>query len=421
MSAHYDAAQAVAAAVDAGRIHARIAALANIGGTAQGGVDRPAFSAAERDATDLFALWCAAAGLTVAYDSFGNLFASSDGNRPGTIVSAAGSHLDTVPDGGKFDGVLGCVGALAAVEAMHAAGVAPPVPLEVVVWRCEEPYRFMQGRVGSLVYAGKMSPDDLTPRGTPFDLPAWLASEQDRPQRAAGRTLGSILELHIEQGRRLEDAATQIGIVTAVSGTTRQRLTVRGAADHSGATPMELRHDALCAAAELVLAAERAARAEPLPESVATAAILTATPGAMNVVPGGADVWLDIRGTDAASVQRMVESIAAEAAHIARRRGVSITTETLTRATPVSLDAALVQTVASAAQSLGYTAMHMASGAGHDAQSVADRTRAGMIFVPSRGGISHSPNEWTDPDDLVRGVRVLAATWVEHTLRQSAG
>lgn len=412
-----DMARNVATAVDATRVMQRIESLAAIGAVPNGGVDRPAFSDTERAATELFARWMREAGLTVAYDAFGNLFGSTDGNAPDTAVSAAGSHLDTVPNGGWYDGVIGCVGALEVLAAMRAVGLAPPVPMEVVVWRSEEPYRFVQGRVGSLVYAGKLAVADLTPRDPTFDVAATLADEPDRPRRAQGRNLTTLLELHIEQGRRLEQAGIDIGVVTAISGATRLRLTLTGAADHSGATPMRLRHDALCAAAEVVLATEKAGIAEERPESVATAVILTAAPGAMNVIPGQAELYLDIRSTDIASVERMVQAISSAADAVGKRRGIAVEIATLTRAAPVDLDATLVAQIEERARALGYSMMRMASGAGHDVQSVADTTRTGMIFVPSRGGISHAPEEYTAPDAILRGIRALAATWIDSTMR----
>lgn len=392
----------------------RIEALAQIGGLPNGGVDRPAFSDTERAATELFAQWMHEAGLTVRYDEFGNMFGSSDGNAPNVSVAAAGSHLDTVPSGGRYDGVIGCIGALETIEAMRDAGITSAKPMEVVVWRAEEPYRFMQGRVGSLIFAGKLAIADLVHRGEPFDMAAWLQAEGDRPARAPGRTLVSLLELHIEQGKRLEDAGRVIGVVTAISGTTRLNLAVTGVADHSGATPMELRHDALCAAAEIVLAVEQAGLAEPMPESVATTAILAATPGAMNVVPGGTELFLDIRGTERASIERMVDVIAHMAGDIAARRGVTAVISHLTHGTPVMLEPAMVASIERTAHALGYLPMRMASGAGHDAQSVADRTRVGMLFVPSKGGVSHAPHESTSAAEIAAGIRVLAAEWVSH-------
>ena len=414
-------ARRVADAVRLDRVLARLDALAAIGGTANGGVDRPAFSDAERHVTALFAGWCSALGLTVAYDDFGNLFASSDGNAAHGITHAAGSHLDSVPNGGRYDGALGCVAALEAAEAMRDAGFTPQHPLEIVVWRAEEPYRFAQGRVGSLIYAGSLTVDDLVPRDTAFNVRPFLAAEaaearEARPRRAAGRGFASLLELHIEQGRRLEAGGAQIGVVTAVSSTRRLCLTFTGVADHSGATPMELRHDALLAAAEVALAAERVARAEPLAESVATAVAISALPGAMNVVPGSAELLLDIRSTDPDAIARIAAKIGGAAHDVTEGRGVAVGVETLSRGAPVRFDSVVIAEIESVAHALGYVAERMASGAGHDTQSVAHLTRAGMLFVPSRDGISHNPAEYTAPDEIERGVRTLAAVWARRLL-----
>ncbi len=416
-----DAARRVADAVRLDRVQARLDALAQIGGTPDGGVDRPAFSDAEREVTALFAGWCAELGLTVTYDDFGNLFASSDGNAAGGVTHAAGSHLDSVPNGGRYDGALGCVAALETVEAMGDAVFAPVAPFEIVVWRAEEPYRFAQGRVGSLICAGSLTVDDLVPRDPTFDVRPYLAAEAretraTRPRRAAGRGFASLLELHIEQGRRLEASGGHIGVVTAVSSTRRLCLTFTGVADHSGATPMELRRDALLAAAEVALATERVAQEEPLAESVATAVAISATPGAMNVVPGGAELLLDIRSTDPDAISRMAVKIGGVAQDMTEGRGVAVGVETLMRGDPVRFDAAVVAEIEATARALGYTAERMASGAGHDTQSMAHLTRAGMLFVPSRGGISHNPAEYTAPDEIERGVRTLAAVWARRVL-----
>lgn len=408
-------ARRAADAVRLDRVLARLDALARIGGTPNGGMDRPAFSDAEREATALFAGWCIQLGLTVAYDGFGNFFASSDGNAPDGMAHAAGSHLDTVPDGGRYDGALGCVAAIEAVAAMRDAGITPHRPLEIVVWRAEEPYRFVQGRVGSLIYAGSLTPDALVPRDPAFDVRSHLAREarEHKPLRAVGRGFASLLELHIEQGRRLEDSGADIGIVLAVSNAKRLRLTFAGVADHSGATPMDVRHDALLAAAEVALAAERVALRESLPESVATAVAMTVSPGATNVVPGRAELLLDVRSTDADAIARMTAMIGGAAQEMTERRGVAVTVETLMRGEPVRFDPEVVAEIEATARALGYRTLRMASGAGHDTQSVAHLMRAGMLFVPSRDGISHNPAEYTTPEQIASGVRTLAAVWAK--------
>jgi hydantoinase/carbamoylase family amidase len=358
------------------------------------------------------------ARLTVARDAIGNLFGSTDENQPGVSPLAAGSHIDTVPDGGRYDGRLGVVGAIEAIEALRAAGVTPARPLEVIVWRCEEPSRFPAGRIGSQVFGGDLAIEELLPQGESFGLAARLAAEAvvEVPERANGRPLASYLELHIEQGKRLEDAGVQIGVVTAIAAATRVRIDIVGAADHSGATPMGLRHDALCAAAELVLATERAGFARAGEHIVATAVRIAAEPGALNVVPGRVELWLDVRGIEALPIVQTIDQIRADAGQIAAARGVTIALQETAAGTPVRFAPETIAGIDATARALGYTTVQMPSGAGHDAQTVAPLAPAGMIFVPSVAGISHAPTEFTPPEAIERGVRTLAAEWARQAL-----
>lgn len=402
----------VARAVEPDRVIERLATLAHVGGQADGGVTRIAFSDEEREATDLVSEWLRAAGLHPTFDAFGNLFASTDANAPGAAPSLCGSHLDTVPSGGRFDGALGVVAAIEAVEAMRAARALPERPLEVVVWRCEEPVRFAHGKVGSLLFSGQIARADLHPvQDPPLDLEAALAADGERPRRDPSRGVASCLELHIEQGRRLQDAGRQVGVVTAVAAPIRLRASVTGRADHSGATPMGARRDALCAAAELVLAVERAGAAESAHESVATAADVEVRPGAMNVVPGAATVLVDVRGIDAPSMARVVATIERAARDVAAARGVEIAVQTLSHGTPTPFSDAVVDTLVETTRAVGLEPLVLPSGAGHDTQCLADLAPCGMLFVPSVDGVSHSPAELTREEDVAAGVRALAAAW----------
>jgi hydantoinase/carbamoylase family amidase len=403
---------AVAAAVEPARMLGRLAELAQIGAVPGGGVTRLAFSPEEREAERLVLGWLESAGLTVRYDAFGNLFAATDDAGEDVTVSLCGSHLDTVPNGGRFDGALGVVAAIESVEAMRAAGALPERPLEVVVWRCEEPVRFAQGKAGSLVFSGLVGPDELRPiEEPPLDLAAALAADGDRPRRAASRRIDTCLELHIEQGSRLERSGNALGVVTAIAAPIRLRITFTGSADHSGATPMADRRDALCGAAELVLAVEQAALDEVAASSVATAAAVECRPGAMNVVPGEAALFVDVRGVDAASMERIVESLETCAAEIAERRMLGVEIEVLSRGVPTPLSPLVAERLTEVAAALGLSTLQMPSGAGHDVQCLAHLAEAGMLFVPSVGGISHSPDELTRDEDVVAGTRALAACW----------
>ncbi len=281
-----------------------------------------------------------------------------------------------------------------------------------MIWRCEEPVRYAHGKVGSLLFSGQIARADLHPvQEPPFDLAAALRADGERPRRDPSRSVASCLELHIEQGRRLEEAGVQVGVVTAVAAPIRLRATVTGRADHSGATPMNGRRDALCAAAELVLAVERAGRAESAAESVATTADVGVSPGAMNVVPGAATLLIDVRGIDAPSMERVRAAISAAAAAIAGRRAVRIAVDTLSRGTPTRFDPAVVDALAGTVEHVGSPPLRMPSGAGHDTQCLAGMAQCGMLFVPSVGGISHAPDELTHDADVVAGARALAAAW----------
>jgi hydantoinase/carbamoylase family amidase len=404
--------QAVAAAVDQTRVSTRLEELSRIGGQPSGGVTRIAFSAEEREATDLVASWMREAGLTVSFDWFGNMFGATDRNRPGAVVSMAGSHLDTVPNGGRFDGALGVVASVESVLAMQSAGFTPAMPLEVVVWRCEEPVRFSQGKAGSLLFTSQLTRTDLRPiENPPLDLPTALVQDGERPQRAANRRIAICLELHIEQGRRLERAGLRIGVVTAVAAPIRLRIHVQGSADHSGATPMTERHDALCAAAEIVLAIEQLARLEATHGTVATGTNLTCLPGAMNVIPGQAVLLVDVRGIDMASMNRLVDEIAARSRELETAREVQVRIETLSRGMPTRFNPHMVQMLSEVVQAVGYEPLLLPSGAGHDTQCLAEMAEVGMLFVPSVGGVSHAREEFTQPEDVIAGVRALAACW----------
>jgi len=317
-----------------------------------------------------------------------------------------------VPNGGRYDGALGVVAAIEAVEAMRTANALPERPLEVVVWRCEEPVRFSQGKVGSLLFTDQVSLDDLVPLGEPpLDVVSALAAEHRRPRREPSRRVASCLELHIEQGRQLENANRAVGVVTAVAAPIRLSVDVRGRADHSGATPMDDRCDALCAAAEVILAVEEAGRREAASGSAATSARVVAQPGTINVVPGEANVLVDVRGIDPASMERIVERVRTASAEIGERRAVGLTVTVLSKGAPTLLDRAVVDALADAVRAVGDEPLLLPSGAGHDAQCLADIADVAILFVPSVNGASHCPEEETDPVDLVAGVRALAAGW----------
>ena len=395
-----------ARAVDGGRVLAHLAELAKIGVDPAGGISRTAYSAADREAVALAEEWMCEAGLTVAADQYGNVFGSSDGNRPNVKVSLSGSHLDTVPNGGALDGAYGVVAAIEAAYAILSSGEHPRRPLEVVIWRCEEPVRFAHGKVGSYLFGGRLTTSELVALSySPTTLADLLSGEPERSSRASDRAVATAIELHIEQGRRLEDAGCRLGIVTGVASPTRMRIVVSGRADHSGATPMQLRRDALCAAAEVVLLVEQAPAEEAAAGTVATTAAVTCEPNAINVIPGRVELLIDVRGTEKGSIDRVVMAIQVGSQLIAKKRGVAIDDQVMSRALPTVLDPDLVKLCEEAASLLGSATMRMPSGAGHDIQALEQSSKTCMLFVPSIGGVSHSPDEASLDEDLVGGAR----------------
>jgi hydantoinase/carbamoylase family amidase len=391
-------------------LHARLAELATFGATAEG-IDRPLFSAAEHAARVRFAVWAQAAGLSVEQDRVGNVFARLAGREDGPPVQC-GSHLDTVRNGGAYDGAYGVVGGLAALERIAASGAPPKRALEVVAWAGEEGSRFPLGCLGSAVYAGLSAYDDVAAlvgddgvafadavRG-PHGRLAAIPVRDGFPAPAA------YLELHIEQGPVLEARGARLGIVTAIAGQRRLQVTIDGTAGHAGTIPMRDRADALCAASELVLTVERAALAAE--DAVATVGMLNVEPNQTNIVPGRVVFRVDIRSVDDARVVEIERRLREAAAEIAPARRVGIRVEQLEVRAAVPMYGRLRDLVRAACRPLDPHAIDIASGAGHDAMCVAHVAPAAMIFVPSIGGRSHVGDERTAPADLDLGVDALA-------------
>ena len=380
-----------------------------------GGITREVYTPTYRAALDRVAAWMGDAGLETRLDAVGNLFGRWAGTDDEPRV-LTGSHVDTTLNAGRYDGVLGVLGAIDAVRALRADGFAPRRAIEVVAWAGEEP-RFGTGCVGSRAAAGALARADLDAlvdrdgvsmaaalRGAGFD--------PDRVADAAIDPAGvhALVELHIEQGIVLETAGEPLGVVTAIAAPHDFRLTFRGAATHAGATPMHLRRDALAGAAEAMVALERITRESPSGTTVGTVGVVRALPGAINVVPGVVELDVDVRDTDSESRESVVAGIEAAAREIAARRRLELDLTPIVEDVPVACDPRVVEAAAAAAEALDLPYRRMTSGAYHDAMIMGARVPIGMIFVPSRGGVSHHPDEYTAPADLARGVQVLAGT-----------
>lgn len=386
--------------------------LSRVGYHKRGRFDRLAFTERDLRARSVFGALARAAGLSTSTDGFGNVIGElgPDAGPGGTVV--IGSHLDTVPTGGRFDGTVGLLAGLEVARRIHEEGPVPHARLRLVMFVCEESSRFGMATLGSKVVAGTVEPEQLLAltdrsgiRLGDLVRPLGVNAETIRASVWPAGSVACYLELHIEQGPVLEHLGVPIGIVTAIAAPTRLRATVEGHQDHSGATPMSLRHDALAAAAELILAVEREGRAgEP---AVATVGICDVTPGAYNVVPGLVTLGIDIRSTDLGQKTRIVEAIRGHARAIASMRDLSIDVDMISDEAPITLDPTLTQLLEESCQALKVRFHRMPSGAGHDAMEMAAVAPAAMLFVPSERGVSHREDEWTDPAAIALGSEVL--------------
>ncbi|HSB69809.1 MAG TPA: Zn-dependent hydrolase [Candidatus Methylomirabilis sp.] len=404
-------------AVNLGRLMADLETFSAIGGDGKGGVTRLAFTPPDRSARRLFQEKLTQAGLVVRVDAIGNVFGRRGGREQGLPPVLLGSHLDSVPDGGRFDGPLGVLSALEVIRMLSDGRVETRRPIEVVCFAAEESSRFGSGTLGSKAVVGKLRPDML---GALRDAEGRTLAEVLRECGLSPDSLGEVrrqpgayhayLELHLEQGAVLEHAGIPVGLVTGIAAPTRFRVSYTGRADHSGATPMGLRRDALVAAADLVLSVRRIVLAHGSPTSVGTVGVLRVQPGAMNVIPGQVSLGIDLRDIDAEAKRRVAKKVAAAARRIARKWKAEVSVETVTDESPVPLSERVRQIGAAACQACGVPCMELPSGAGHDAMYIAEIAETGMIFVRCREGISHNPAEFVDPQDAAAGAAVLAET-----------
>lgn len=375
-----------------------------------GRLTRRSLSPQLRAAYDLVSGWMRAAGMTVYEDSVGSLVGSYPANRSAARTLIIGSHLDTVRDAGKYDGPLGVLVGLAAVERLSRAGRRLPFAVDVVAFSEEEGLRY-PSFLGSRAMAGSFDLAALEAQDADGVAladairafggdPELIAQDARRPQDVLG-----YLEVHIEQGPALEQADLPVGAVTAITGLSRAGLTFTGTAGHAGTVPMDLRRDALCAAADFVLAAERHARATP--GLVATVGELRAAPGASNVIPGAATLSLDLRHQDEGARLGGLAALRAQAEQIAAARGLTVAWEEGYSQPAVPMAPALRARLGAAIAAAGYTPTELPSGAGHDAAIIAGLTDAAMLFVRCAGGVSHNPAEAVTTQDVAVAIEVV--------------
>ncbi|MGX5663322.1 Zn-dependent hydrolase [Diaphorobacter nitroreducens] len=399
---------ATALRIDGARLWQSLMDLARIGGTPKGGVCRIALTDLDRQGRDLFVQWAREAGCSIRIDAIGNIFARRAGADDSLAPVMTGSHIDTQPTGGKFDGNYGVMAGLEVVRTLNAAGVRTRAPIEVAVWTNEEGSRFVPVMMGSGVFAGAFTLEHaLAQRDAQgVSVAEALAAIGYAGQAGAAPAVAAYFEAHIEQGPVLENHERVIGVVQAALGQRWYDVTVQGMEAHAGPTPMELRQDALLAASALVAEVNRIAL-DRLPHARGTVGSLEVHPNSRNVIPGRVKLSVDLRAPDDAQLLDMDAALRAACARIAAERGLAIDVEQVVYFPPQPFTPHLVEAVRANAADLGYSCMDVVSGAGHDAVYVARVAPAAMIFVPCADGISHNEIEDADPAHLEAGCNVL--------------
>ena len=397
--------------VNGERLWASLMELARIGATAKGGVCRLAASDLDGEARRLFIRWCEAAGCTVRVDRIGNIFARRPGRNPALPPVMTGSHLDTQPTGGKFDGAYGVMAGLEVVRTLNDLGYETEAPIEIVAWTNEEGSRFSPAMIGSGVFAGVFDlaygldrPDNVSG--------VTLGAELARigfagPEPVGGRPLAAYFEAHIEQGPVLEAAGRTIGVVTGAQGQRWYEVTVTGQEGHAGTTPMPRRRDALVGAARMIDAVNHIGHAHA-PDARATVGFVRVGPNSRNTIPGSVFFTVDFRHPEDAVLTAMDRALRDACARLAADSGgLAVAVEEFWYFPPTPFDPAMVAAVRRAAAAQGFSHQDIVSGAGHDAVYMARIAPTAMIFVPCKDGISHNEIEDARPADLAAGCTVL--------------
>jgi N-carbamoyl-L-amino-acid hydrolase len=408
--------------IDIQRLQREIDELALITEAEPPVVTRVLFSEADLRGREFVKKLCRAAGLTLRADAVGNIFARWDGANGKLSPVATGSHIDAIPNAGRYDGVVGVLGAIEAIRALKKTGHRLQRAIELVVFTAEEPTRFGIGCVGSRLLSGVLAPEKATA------LRDRDGKSLDEWRQGAGYTgsldsvrlpkdgYAAFVELHIEQGPILELENTAIGIVEKIAAPSTLRMRLTGEGGHAGGTLMPGRRDALLTGAEIALAVERAVTGSGSPDTVGTTGVFRIEPGAVNSVPCRALLEIDVRDTSVATRDAALVQIETAAAEICQRRRVALQTERVNVDPPAICDGSLVEMVTGVCRQLGVSHKKMISRAYHDTLFMAQVCPGTMIFIPCRGGVSHRPDEFSSPEQIETGVRVLA-----QTLAQAAG
>lgn len=399
--------------IDGDRLWSSLMEMARIGATDKGGVCRIALTDLDRQGRDLFVRWCREAGCEIRIDQVGNIFARRPGRDPQRPPIMTGSHLDTQPTGGKFDGAYGVMAGLEVIRALNDASYETEAPIEVAVWTNEEGCRFAPAMVASGVFGGVFDVDYALSRKDPDGVSfgdALRAIGYAGAEPVGGRKVGAFFEAHIEQGPILERERRTIGVVTAAQGQRWYEINWTGMESHAGTTPMEGRRDALLGAALLIAEARRIGSR---PGGRATVGVIDSKPQSRNTIPGRVFMTIDFRHPDDAELAGMDAALRAAAGRIAGEHRLDVEIDQIWYFPPTPFDAACVAAVRGAAAKAGLAHMDIVSGAGHDACYVAKVAPTGMIFVPCRDGISHNEIEDADKGDVAAGAQILLQAMIE--------
>lgn len=390
--------------------------LATYSDTPAPSVTRVVFTPTDMEGRHYVESLCAQAGLTIRKDAVGNMFARWQGSEPGLPVVGTGSHIDAIPHAGRYDGTVGVLGGLEAIRGLQRAGVRPKRSIELLVFTSEEPTRFGLGCLGSRLLSGTMTPRAASllkdREGLTLDQARHAAGFEGSLEsvRLPASYYHAFVELHIEQGPLLEKEGSPLGVVTAIAAPASFRVHFEGEGGHAGALLMPFRHDAFLAAAEVALAVESAAKATGVIDTVGTAGVCQVFPGAVNSVPSRALLELDIRDVNLQRRDGVIEAVRTTCGEISVRRGVRISIETINADPPATCDAGIIGHLSASCESVGVSYRQLVSRAYHDSLFMASVTPVSMLFVRSKDGISHRPDEYSSPEDILAGVRVLAAT-----------
>lgn len=400
--------------VDKHRLSAEIEALALISDAEAPAVTRIVFTPTDLKARAWFLARCKEADLAVRQDAIGNIFARWTGREPNAAAVATGSHIDAVPNAGKYDGVVGVLGGLEAIRALRQSGFRPNRSIELILFTSEEPTRFGIGCLGSRLLSGGLSVNGAK-KLTDKDGAAIEDVRQAAGFQGALETVKlppghyhAFVELHIEQGPLLEEKQIPIGIVSKIAAPSSFRISIEGAGGHAGGVLMPDRRDALCAASELILAIEHGAKSSGSTDTVATVGICEVFPGAINSIPSRVQISVDIRDTDIRRRQVLINAVDVSCRAIAARRGVAIRQELVNADAPGDCAENIVETLSAACKKYHLNFMPMVSRAYHDSLFMSCIAPVGMLFIPCRNGYSHRPDEYASPEDIARGTLILA-------------